>query len=83
MPQFGLGRPGTQAEALADRDLQAEIGGRPDIGTSERKDQVDLGAPPPDALECEQPGQRGLVIGLGETEKSNSPPAAFSARWRA
>ena len=55
-----------KAEPLAGRDLQAEVGGGPDIGPAQHENQVDFGAPAADAFERDQCRLRGLVIGLGE-----------------
>src|SRR5947209_20455203 len=49
------------SEAFADRDLQSEIVGRPDVRAAERKDEVDLGAPAADSLKGNQFRERILV----------------------
>lgn len=51
---------------VADRNLQTKIGGRPNVRAPKGKKQIDFGAPPPDASNCQQFGERGFVIRLGE-----------------
>jgi hypothetical protein len=51
---------------LPDRNLQTEIGGGPNIRPSQRKEQVDFGAPPPDTSDRQELGERGLVIRRGK-----------------
>src|SRR5690349_7906523 len=67
--QLRLGRAPGEPEAFAGGDLQAEIGGGPDIGAPESEDQIDLGAPPADALERAEGGLRRLVVGRGKAGK--------------
>ena len=57
LAQLALAGPLGEAEAVGDRELQAEIGGRPDVAAAEREDQIDLGAPAADPLEADQLGQ--------------------------
>ncbi len=66
MAQFSLGGRASRASRSRDRELQAEIGGGPDIRPPEREDQVHLGAPPPDPLQRQQRRLGALVVGLGE-----------------
>ena len=48
---------------IAKRDLQTQIGSRPNIGSAEREEQIDLGAPSPDSPEGQQFGEGSLVLG--------------------
>src|SRR6266851_5323834 len=51
-PQRQLARALGEAHAFGGAELQPEIAGGPDIRPAEREDQIDFGAPPPDALEA-------------------------------
>jgi hypothetical protein len=64
--QFNLARARSKTQMAADRDLQTEIRGRPNIRPSQRKQQINFGAPPPDASDCKELGERSLVIRHGE-----------------
>ncbi len=59
------------------RELQPEVARGPDIGAAEREDQVDLGAPPPDALEADQSGESEGIVGVSEPDEIK-----FAARDR-
>src|SRR5579884_3640678 len=54
------------AQASGDRDLQAEIGGGPDVRPPEREEQINFGAPPADALNLAQRREGRLILGRGE-----------------
>jgi hypothetical protein len=58
-----LVRSRTEAHMIADRDLQTEITGWPDVWSSEREEQIDFGAPPSDSLDGQQLGKSRLVVG--------------------
>jgi len=56
---------------IAKRDLQTQIGSRPNIGSAKCKQQIDLGAPSPDSPEGQKFGEGSLVLGgveAGEIE---------------
>jgi hypothetical protein len=72
--QLLFARPPGEAETFGDGELQAEIGGRPDVGAAEREDQIDLGAPPPDPLERYQ-RRPGLVVRHPGKRGEIEPPA--------
>ena len=48
------------------RNLQTEIGGGPNIRPSQRKEQIDFGAPPSDTSNRQELGERSLVIRRGK-----------------
>jgi Protein of unknown function (DUF1499) len=62
---------------LANRHLQTEIGGRPNIRPSEREQQIDFSAPSPDSPNRQQLGQGSLI--LGGAKPSEIDPAAETA----
>src|SRR5712692_9057866 len=64
LPQRRLARALGETHAFLEPELQPEVAGGPDIGPPEREDQVDLGAPPSDALEANEGGE-GIGIGGG------------------
>src|SRR5262249_15306023 len=75
LAQVALARPRSKAELGGDAKLQTEIAGRPNIGTAEGKDQVDLSAPPADPPECHPFGRRQVVGGSGEPGEIELPLA--------
>src|SRR5271165_6583103 len=64
--RLGLVRPRAGVQMIAKRDLQTQIGSRPNIGSAECKKQIDLGAPSPDSPEGQQFGEGSLVLGGAE-----------------
>src|SRR6266481_6933212 len=67
--QFAFTRTRFETKPVRYRDLQTKIGCRPDIRPSQREYQIDFGAPPSDALDRQQLGHGGLVIGASEPDK--------------
>jgi len=67
--QFAFKRTRFETKPVGYRDLQTKIGGRPDIRPPQREDQIDFSTPPSDALERQQLGHGGLVVGASEPDK--------------
>ena len=62
LDQRRAARARVQALDPLDRDLHRQVVGRPDVGTAEREQQVDLGAPQPDPLGLNQALDRRRVV---------------------
>src|SRR6266851_1779770 len=74
---LALGRVELRRQNRGGAELQPEIAGGPDIRPAEREDQIDFGAPPPDALEANEGGKRCRIIGTSEPDEIK-----FAARHR-
>jgi len=72
-PQLDLCRTRSKTQPFRDRKLQTKIGGRPDVRPTQRKEQIDFGAPPADASECEQLRQSGFIRRRRQPRKIETP----------
>jgi hypothetical protein len=58
---------------FAHRCDQREVAARPDIGTAQRHQQIDVGGPRTDAPERDERGARILIVELGEAVRIEAP----------